>query len=62
PADGYTILFVGAGFTVLPSIVKGLPWSPADFRAVLGIGSVPNVVLGAAGSADRSIEVSMGVR
>jgi tripartite-type tricarboxylate transporter receptor subunit TctC len=45
PADGYTILFVGTGFTVLPSIVKGLPWSPADFRAVLGIGSVPNVVV-----------------
>lgn len=43
--DGYTILFVGTGFTVLPSMVKGLPWSPADFRAVLGIGSVPNVLV-----------------
>lgn len=44
-ADGYTILFVGTGFTVLPSLVKGLPWSPSDFRAVLGIGSVPNILV-----------------
>lgn len=43
--DGHTVLFVGTGFTVLPSLIKGLQWSPADFRAVLGIGSVPNVLV-----------------
>ncbi len=43
--DGYTILMVGTGFTVLPQMVKNLSWSPASFRAVLGIGSVPNVIV-----------------
>lgn len=45
PPDGYTILMVGTGFTVLPQITKNLPWSTADFRAVLNIGSVPNIVV-----------------
>ena len=45
PADGYTMLMVGTGFTVLPQIVKDIPWSTSDFRAVLDIGSVPNVIV-----------------
>lgn len=43
--DGYTLLMVGTGFTVLPQITKGLGWSPSDFRGVLNIGSVPNIVV-----------------
>lgn len=43
--DGHTILFVGTGFTVLPLLRKDLGWSPTDFRAVLGIGSTPNVLV-----------------
>jgi len=43
--DGYTILMVGTGFTVLPLMQKDLAWHPSDFRAVLGIGSTPNVVV-----------------
>ena len=43
--DGYTVLFVGTGFTVLPLLGKDLGWSPADFRAVLGIGSTPNIIV-----------------
>ncbi|MEJ5991718.1 tripartite tricarboxylate transporter substrate binding protein [Ramlibacter sp. PS3R-8] len=43
--DGYTMLMVGTGFTVLPQITKNLPWSPADFRGVLSIGSVPNIIV-----------------
>jgi tripartite-type tricarboxylate transporter receptor subunit TctC len=43
--DGYTLLMVGTGFTVLPQITKNLPWSTADFRGVLNIGSVPNIVV-----------------
>ena len=43
--DGYTMLMLGTGFTVQPLLMKDLPWSNADFRAVLGIGSVPNVIV-----------------
>jgi tripartite-type tricarboxylate transporter receptor subunit TctC len=43
--DGYTLLMVGTGFTVLPLMQKELGWHPSDFRAVLGIGSTPNVVV-----------------
>ncbi|MEO5692725.1 MAG: tripartite tricarboxylate transporter substrate binding protein [Usitatibacter sp.] len=43
--DGYTLLMVGTGFTVLPLMSKDLGWSPADFRAVLGIGSTPNIIV-----------------
>lgn len=43
--DGYTMLMLGTGFTVQPLMMKDLPWSNADFRAVLGIGSVPNIVV-----------------
>lgn len=43
--DGHTLLFVGTGFTVLPQITKNLPWRPADFRGVLNIGSVPNIIV-----------------
>jgi tripartite-type tricarboxylate transporter receptor subunit TctC len=43
--DGYTLLMVGTGFTVLPQITKNLPWSTSDFRGVLNIGSVPNIVV-----------------
>ena len=45
PPDGHTILMVGTGFTVLPQIVKDISWQPSDFRGVLGIGSVPNVLV-----------------
>ena len=43
--DGYTMLMLGTGFTVQPLMMKDLPWSNADFRAVLGIGSVPNIIV-----------------
>lgn len=41
--DGYTLLMVGTGFTVLPQISKNLSWGTADFRGVLSLGSVPNI-------------------
>jgi tripartite-type tricarboxylate transporter receptor subunit TctC len=43
--DGYTMLMVGPGFVVLPQILKNLTWSPGDFRSVLSIGSVPNILV-----------------
>jgi tripartite-type tricarboxylate transporter receptor subunit TctC len=43
--DGYTLLMVGPGFTVLPQMKKSLPWSPSDFRGVLNLGSVPNIIV-----------------
>jgi tripartite-type tricarboxylate transporter receptor subunit TctC len=43
--DGHTLLMVGTGFTVLPIMSKDLGWTPADFRAVLGIGSTPNIIV-----------------
>jgi tripartite-type tricarboxylate transporter receptor subunit TctC len=43
--DGYTMLMVGTGFTVLPQIMKDIRWHPSDFEAVLLIGSVPNVIV-----------------
>ncbi len=43
--DGYTILMVGTGFTVLPLLMKDAGWNPSDFRAVLGIGSTPNIIV-----------------
>jgi tripartite-type tricarboxylate transporter receptor subunit TctC len=42
--DGYTLLCVSPSHAVLPSLVKGLSWSPVrDFRAIQGIGIVPNL-------------------
>ncbi len=55
PADGYTLLMVGTGFTVIPQLTKGLPWSPADFRGVLNLGSVPNIVVVPAESPVRTV-------
>ena len=42
--DGYTLLLVSPGHAVAPSLQKGVNWNPVrDFRAVAGIGIVPNV-------------------
>lgn len=43
--DGYTMLMVGPGFVVLPQILKNITWSTKDFRSVLSIGSVPNILV-----------------
>lgn len=44
PADGYTLLLVSPGHAVVPSLQKGVTWNPVrDFKAVGGIGVVPNV-------------------
>ena len=44
PADGYTLLLVSPGHAVVPSLQKGVGWNPVrDFKAVGGIGVVPNV-------------------
>lgn len=55
PPDGYTMLMVGTGFNVLPLISKDLPWKPSDFRAVLSLGSVPNVIVVPASSPAHSM-------
>ncbi|HSW15986.1 MAG TPA: tripartite tricarboxylate transporter substrate binding protein [Ramlibacter sp.] len=45
-ADGYTLLTVSPSHAVLPSLQKGVTWNPVrDFKAVAGIGIVPNVVV-----------------
>ncbi len=42
--DGYTLLCVSPGHTVVPSLVKGVTWDPVrDFRAIEGFGVIPNV-------------------
>jgi tripartite-type tricarboxylate transporter receptor subunit TctC len=44
PADGYTLLLVSPGHAVAPSLQKGVTWNPVrDFRAIEGVGVVPNV-------------------
>jgi len=44
PADGYTLLLVSPGHAVVPSLQRGVTWNPVrDFKAVGGIGVVPNV-------------------
>ena len=46
PADGYTLLLVSPGHAVAPSLQKGVTWNPVrDFKAVAGIGIVPNVIV-----------------
>lgn len=46
PADGYTLLLVSPGHAVAPSLQKSVTWNPVrDFRAVAGIGVVPNVIV-----------------
>jgi tripartite-type tricarboxylate transporter receptor subunit TctC len=46
PADGYTLLLVSPGHAVAPSLQKGVTWNPVrDFKAVAGIGVVPNVIV-----------------
>jgi tripartite-type tricarboxylate transporter receptor subunit TctC len=54
--DGYTVLMVGPGFVVLPQIMKKISWSPADFRAVLSIGSVPNILVVPSASPIKNIQ------
>jgi tripartite-type tricarboxylate transporter receptor subunit TctC len=54
--DGYTLLFVSPGFMTAPSLQKGLSWSPTrDFRAVAGIGLIPNVIVVPAASAVKTL-------
>jgi tripartite-type tricarboxylate transporter receptor subunit TctC len=44
--DGYTLLLVSPGHAVAPSLQKGVTWNPVrDFRGVVGIGIVPNVIV-----------------
>ena len=44
--DGYTLLLVSPGHSVAPSLQKGVTWNPVrDFKAVAGIGIVPNVIV-----------------
>jgi tripartite-type tricarboxylate transporter receptor subunit TctC len=44
--DGYTLLLVSPGHAVAPILQKGVNWSPVrDFRAVAGLGVVPNVIV-----------------
>lgn len=44
--DGYTLLLVSPGYAVAPSLQKSVTWNPVrDFRSVVGIGVVPNVMV-----------------
>lgn len=46
PADGYTLLLVSPGHAVAPVLQKGVTWNPVrDFKAIAGIGIVPNVIV-----------------
>jgi tripartite-type tricarboxylate transporter receptor subunit TctC len=46
PADGNTLLLASPSHAVLPSLSKTLAWSPTrDFRAIYGIGTVPNILV-----------------
>jgi tripartite-type tricarboxylate transporter receptor subunit TctC len=46
PADGYTLLCVSPGHAVVPSLNKSVTWNPvSDFRAVMGFGIIPNVIV-----------------
>lgn len=43
-ADGYTLLCVSPGHVINPNMMKTANWNPnTDFRAVHGVGVVPNV-------------------
>lgn len=44
--DGYTLLLVSPGHAVIPSLQKNVGWNPVrDFKAVAGIGIVPNIIV-----------------
>lgn len=44
--DGYTLLCVSPGFAVGPTLIKGVTWDPVrDFRAIEGLGVIPNVIV-----------------
>ncbi|MEO8279167.1 MAG: tripartite tricarboxylate transporter substrate binding protein [Ideonella sp.] len=44
--DGYTLLCVSPGHTVVPSLLKNVSWSPVkDFRGVEGFGVISNVIV-----------------
>lgn len=46
PADGYTLLMASPSHAVLKSLQKNVSWDPLrDFKAVAGIGVVPNVIV-----------------
>lgn len=55
-ADGYTLLLVSPGHAVAPSLQKGISWNPVrDFKSVVGIGIVPNVIVVYPGVPARSM-------
>ena len=46
PADGYTLLFVNSGHSILGSFNKSLPYDPVrDFAGVSLIGKAPSIVV-----------------
>ena len=45
PADGYTLLFTGYGFTANPVLRKNLPYAKTALRPVVLLGSSHNVLL-----------------
>jgi tripartite-type tricarboxylate transporter receptor subunit TctC len=46
PADGYTLLFVGNNFWILPFLKEGTPYSPtADFSAITLAVRSPNILV-----------------
>jgi len=46
PADGYTLLLVSPSHAVAPILEKNAHWNPVrDFKAISGIGIVPNVIV-----------------
>jgi tripartite-type tricarboxylate transporter receptor subunit TctC len=47
PADGYTLLFQGSDFSVLPAVRAKLPYKPEDFTFLLRGFSIPTLILGA---------------
>ena len=56
PADGYTLLLVSPSHAVMPSLQKNLAWNPVrDFKAIAGVGVVPNVIVVHPGVAAKSM-------
>ncbi|MBT2305226.1 tripartite tricarboxylate transporter substrate binding protein [Variovorax paradoxus] len=44
--DGYTLLFQGSDFSVIPAVRPNLPYKPSEFTYLLQAFSIPPVVLG----------------
>ena len=52
PADGYTLIFVNSGHTILGTLNKNLPFDPVrDFAGVSLVGEAPTIVTVALGAA-----------